>query len=213
MKYWDRGWNPIIGCRRCSEGCENCLSLVSSKKRNPEFKEGQIFLNTKVFERPIGQDGEFICVGSQSDIFIEDATDEVLDTIFCYMESNEQKQKYFVCTKRAERMLDYLQRRELKKKYIFAISAENQKNLDKRWESLKQVPYPIALVLEPLLEDVKLTDEMIDAVSWIVIGEETGEKARQTPKDAIKNLIKSVDKRAPIFCTSKDSEYHENPMS
>lgn len=25
-KYWDRAWNPMIGCRKVSEGCANCYA-------------------------------------------------------------------------------------------------------------------------------------------------------------------------------------------
>lgn len=27
-KYWNRAWNPIIGCKPCSPACENCYAAA-----------------------------------------------------------------------------------------------------------------------------------------------------------------------------------------
>jgi len=35
MKYYNRTWNPTLGCSPCSEGCENCFAreLVEKRKK------------------------------------------------------------------------------------------------------------------------------------------------------------------------------------
>lgn len=25
-KYWDKPWNPVVGCKKISEGCANCYA-------------------------------------------------------------------------------------------------------------------------------------------------------------------------------------------
>lgn len=212
MKYWDRGWNPIIGCVRCSEGCLNCISLASSKKRNRSYTEGEVLLNTKVFERPIGVEGEFIYIGSQSDIFVEPVTDDILDGIFSYVEGSELNQRYLICTKRAERMRDYLENHDLSKEYYFGVSVENQERFEERFNFLREIKYKKVLVLEPLLEKIVLSDDVFDTVSWIVIGRESGKARRFLPTRVLNEVIEQVDGRVPVFCTDDRNSHKEFPF-
>ena len=37
-KYWDKAWNPVIGCRKVSEGCANCYA-AGMAERFPELRD------------------------------------------------------------------------------------------------------------------------------------------------------------------------------
>ena len=36
-KYWDRAWNPIIGCQPCSPACANCYAAALAKRFHKSF--------------------------------------------------------------------------------------------------------------------------------------------------------------------------------
>lgn len=36
-KYWDHAWNPVIGCRKVSEGCANCYAARTMGALRTEF--------------------------------------------------------------------------------------------------------------------------------------------------------------------------------
>lgn len=37
-KYWNKAWNPVIGCRKVSEGCANCYA-DGMAERFPELQD------------------------------------------------------------------------------------------------------------------------------------------------------------------------------
>lgn len=37
-KYWDKAWNPIIGCRKVSEGCANCYAARTMERFGQSFE-------------------------------------------------------------------------------------------------------------------------------------------------------------------------------
>lgn len=40
-KYWNKAWNPVIGCRKVSEGCANCYA-AGMAERFPELQIRQV---------------------------------------------------------------------------------------------------------------------------------------------------------------------------
>ena len=73
-------WNPWHGCRKCSEGCENCYMYYLDAKRNRDG--AQIYRTGSAFRYPLSRDrsgrykvrsGEMLRVCMTSDFFLEEA--------------------------------------------------------------------------------------------------------------------------------------------
>ena len=63
-KYWDKAWNPIIGCKPCSPACKNCYAAAWAKRFGQSFEPHK---SSKV--RP-PRKGIVFC-GNMTDIFRE----------------------------------------------------------------------------------------------------------------------------------------------
>ena len=128
---WTRGddgsegksWNPLRGCTRVSQGCENCyaervaarfsghgkpyegLAEMTSKgprwTRKVRFVEDALTLPLR-WKKPAR-----VFVNSMSDLFHEDVPDEWIDRIFAVMALAPQH-TFMVLTKRPERMRTYI---------------------------------------------------------------------------------------------------------
>ena len=73
-------WNPWHGCRKCSEGCENCYMYFLDRMR--EQDGSRIYRTKNGFRYPLSRNrqgqykvrsGEMIRVCMTSDFFLEEA--------------------------------------------------------------------------------------------------------------------------------------------
>ena len=73
-------WNPWHGCRKCSEGCENCYMYFLDRMRDQDGS--RIYRTKNGFRYPLSRDrqgrykirsGEMIRVCMTSDFFLEEA--------------------------------------------------------------------------------------------------------------------------------------------
>ena len=104
-------WNPWHGCRKCSEGCENCYMYFLDGLRD---KDGSEIYRTKAgFRYPLSKDrngrykvqsGEMIRVCMTSDFFLEEA-DAWRDEAWSIMRQRPDV-KFFLLTKRPQRVRD-----------------------------------------------------------------------------------------------------------
>ena len=102
-------WNPWHGCRKCSEGCENCYMYFLDRMR--EQDGSRIYRTKNGFRYPLSKDrqgkykvksGEMIRVCMTSDFFLEEA-DEWRDEAWSVMRERKDV-KFFLLTKRPERV-------------------------------------------------------------------------------------------------------------
>ena len=104
-------WNPWHGCKKCSEGCQNCYMYYLDFLRD---KDGSEIYRTKAgFKYPLSKyrdgtykvkSGEMIRVCMTSDSFLEEADiwrDEAEAII-----KQRSDVKFFLLTKRPERVAD-----------------------------------------------------------------------------------------------------------
>lgn len=73
-KYWDKAWNPVIGCKPCSPACENCYAAAWAKRFGQSFEPHL----SKGPRRP-PRKGIVFC-GNMTDIFIQH---EALVLLYC----------------------------------------------------------------------------------------------------------------------------------
>lgn len=116
ISWCDRTWNPIIGCRKISAGCEKCYAETMARRLNAmgvtgyekvigsNGWTGSVTLVDRKIQEPMKRKKPatiFVC--SMSDLFCEGVPDEWLYYVWAVMALCPQH-TFVVCTKRAERM-------------------------------------------------------------------------------------------------------------
>jgi protein gp37 len=119
IEWTDKTWNPVVGCRRISEGCRHCYAKTLHDQRHKAFKEGkkvpaqyakpfeQVQLMPDRLRDPLSWRKPCrVFVNSVSDLFHEDVNFEFIDRVFTTMALAKQH-TFQVLTKRPERMREY----------------------------------------------------------------------------------------------------------
>jgi protein gp37 len=134
--YKGETWNPIIGCSKVSEGCDNCYAermanrLVSNQKTSVKYAgiiknrkwSGVLTLASETMYKPFSwKKPRAIFVCSMGDIFHESVKQEWIDKVMIIAALRPQHLFIFL-TKRSERMAQY-----------FAVGKENLLN---RWTEI-----------------------------------------------------------------------------
>ena len=141
-------WNPWHGCRKCSEGCENCYMFYNDALRG---KNGADIYRTKTgFRYPLSKDrkghykvqsGETLRVCMNSDFFLEEADpwrEEAWDIIH-----QRSDVKFWLLTKRPERVAEHLpwDWGDGWENVMFNVTCENQRRADERIPILLDLPF------------------------------------------------------------------------
>ena len=140
-------WNPWHGCRRCSEGCDNCYMYYLDARRGGD---GSVVTRTGNFRYPLSRDrsgayqvksGELIRVCMTSDFFLEDADDWRREAWSIMAQRPDVK--FFLLTKRPERVAAHLPRDWGGgwAHVMLNVSCENQRRADERIPILLDLPF------------------------------------------------------------------------
>ena len=141
-------WNPWHGCKKCSEGCQNCYMYFLDAQRG---KNGADIYRTKSgFNYPLSKDrhgrykvqsGEQLRVCMTSDFFLEEA-DEWRSEAWSIIRQRPDV-VFFLLTKRPERVKDCLPYDwgDGWENVFFNVSCENQKRADERIPILLSLPF------------------------------------------------------------------------
>ncbi len=141
-------WNPWHGCKKCSEGCQNCYMYFLDEQRG---KSGADIYKTKSgFNYPLSKDrrgrykvesGEQLRVCMTSDFFLEEA-DLWRDEAWRIMRQRPDV-VFFLLTKRPERVAQCLPYDWGNgwENVFFNVSCENQKRADERIPILLSLPF------------------------------------------------------------------------
>ena len=141
-------WNPWHGCKKCSEGCDNCYMYFLDAQRG---KSGAEIYRTKAgFNYPLSRDkngvykiksGEQIRVSMTSDFFLEEA-DEWRNDAWSIIRRRPDV-VFFLLTKRPERVRECLPYDwgDGWENVFFNVTAENQRRADERVPILLSLPF------------------------------------------------------------------------
>ena len=192
IEWTEQTWNPSAGCTKISAGCKNCYAEIMATRLQAMNVEGyengfQFNIVPSRLNDPFKRKKPTIFfVNSMSDIFHEKMPNEYLDKIFNVIENTPQH-TYQVLTKRAERMFDYLSKREIPKNIWLGVTVENKKDGLPRIDKLRKIKATVLfLSIEPLLEDLgQINFENID---WIIVGGESGNRARPMEENWVLNI-------------------------
>jgi len=189
----DRGknWNVVTGCDKYSDGCLNCYAEVTTvwlKRLGQKVYQDHGFNLTfhherlnwplerfaKKPKRPVRS-----FVTDMGDLFHAKVPDEFIYQVFETMLKVPQH-RFFVLTKRAERLGDLGTKLPWKPWIWAGVTVESNKYLD-RIDQLKKLLPEVNkfLMLEPLLSEMPKLD--LDGIDWVVVGGETDERMRFRP--------------------------------
>lgn len=205
IEWCDSTWNPIQGCSPASEGCQNCYArgIAERFKGTKAYPDGfKVSFHPERLQQPLKWKKPrkvFVC--SMGDLFHDDVKEEWIHEVLTRM-GNYNHHTYFVLTKRPERMEMVLDKYtndfpELMWPHIwFGVSVEDNASI-LRIATLMSIPGINRFVsFEPLLE--VLNEDRLDlaganGVDWMIVGAETGSKARVMPVEAAFQLCEFAD--------------------
>jgi len=208
IEWTDATWNPVRGCTKISPGCAHCYAEVFAERFRgvPGHPYEQGFdlrlVPDKLLEPLRWQQSRMIFVNSMSDLFHEDVPDEYIELVALVMETADWH-TYQVLTKRASRLSELL-RTKLKSAadaphIWWGVSVENRRvGLPRISELAKSGARTTFLSIEPLLEDLGTID--LSAVSWVIVGGESGAGARPIDRKWVTSLRRQCrDAAVPFF--------------
>lgn len=218
IEWTERVWNPTTGCNKVSQGCKNCYAELMHKrlmKMSPEkyakpFLDGAYSHLDTLTIPATWKKPSLVFVNSMSDLFHEDISFEFIAAVFSVM-SDIDRHTYQVLTKRPERMVKFYewQAARLGAEWMpsnnvwIGVSVEDQETADKRIPYLLQCKAAVRfLSCEPLLGIIKFkpvvwetllgnmqTPGLFTGIDWIIVGGESGHKARPLNPEWVKHIL------------------------
>ena len=206
-KYWTKAFNPVVGCKKISEGCQNCYAAGVVKRFGinggifaPEFMP-----NAKPPKKGV------VFVGNMTDIFGEWNDFFDIKKIICQLNSSATN---LILTKRAYRLdivdaIGELVQDEIMNSCWFGVTCENQQraeeripdllsiNVSHRWLSLEPLLGPVDLSY-PCFRSVNFGHEL--GVDWVVVGAESGPNRRECKVEWIESIVEQCRAaNVPVF--------------
>ena len=219
-KYWDRAWNPVVGCKPCSPACDNCYAAAMAKRFGMSFAphDGKA-------ENPPRR-GVVFC-GNMTDLFGGWCGGDEEEYIRRSL-GRSGKATYLWLTKRPHAMCETLSHgaailRDDPDDVIpfrdcefgnqwFGFTAENQEWYDKRfneWRRKKPDWVNGWLSAEPLLGPIDLHLNYIAPedmpFAWVVVGCESGPNRRPCNVEWVEGVVSQCLARGvPVFVKQLD---------
>lgn len=202
-------WNPWHGCKKISEGCDNCYMYFLDKMRDANGAE--IYKTKAGFDYPLHKNkkgsykvksGEQIRVCMTSDFFLEEA-DEWREEAWEIIRTRCDV-RFFLLTKRAERVRDCLPKDWEKgwENVFFNVTAENQSRADERIPILLDLPFKHKGVMcAPFIGEIHLEKYLKSGqIKQVICGGENYDGARPCNYDWVKFLRSECEYYNTNFC-------------
>lgn len=203
IEWTEMTWNPTTGCTKISAGCKFCYAEVMSKRLHAmgvkKYKDiFKLRIHPHELETPYKwKKPKVVFVNSMSDLFHEDVPLDFIQKVFKVMNENPQH-KFQVLTKRADLVAKYDKQLTWSKNIWMGVSVEDERVID-RIDFLRQTNAKIKfLSLEPLIG--ALPNLKLKKINWVIVGGESGHKARPIKKEWILDIKKKCDAaQVPFF--------------
>ena len=218
IEWTDVTWNPVTGCNKVSAGCKHCYAMAAGKKSNGYENGFKVTLRLDRLNEPFAiKKPSRIFVCSMADLFHDDVPDEYIEKVFKVMGGAIDCYGHIfqVLTKRSERLKEITNRISfgdglvLKQKSPYypclqfvneiwiGVTVENKDSLH-RIQDLKDSSAKVKfLSCEPLLEDLGELD--LTGISWVIVGGESGSKARPMHPDWVRNIQRQCQEQGVAF--------------
>ncbi|MEO7357755.1 MAG: phage Gp37/Gp68 family protein [Ignavibacteria bacterium] len=190
IEWTQMTWNPTTGCNKLSPGCKFCYALTMTKRLEAmgleKYKNGfKLTVHPDTLSIPYQwKKPKTVFVNSMSDLFHKDIPLEYLMKVFKVMNDNLQH-TFQILTKRADVLAKYDLANLINwtPNIWMGVSVENDR-VTERIDFLRNTRAKIKfLSLEPLIGP--LTNLNLKNIDWVIVGGESGFKARPVMKDWI----------------------------
>jgi len=195
-------WNPITGCSKISEGCQNCyaarLAVRLQRMGNAKYANGfNLTLHEDCLNEPYSwKKPALIFVNSMSDLFHVDVSLEYIQRIFDVM-NNNRHHVFQVLTKRADRLESIASYLNWSDNIWLGVTVENNRHKD-RINCLRNTPAKTKFIsFEPLISDVGIVD--LHEIHWAIIGGESGWGARPMQESWVINIKNQCEQQGVLF--------------
>lgn len=205
IEWTNETWNPVTGCTKHSEGCQNCYAEKMTKRLaamgQEKYKDGfgKVCFHNKELRREHRAGNRqkhniMIFVNSMSDTFHKDVTFGEINSILTHCSLWDENNTFQILTKRAERLPDF----KYPENVWLGVTVEMAK-YKSRMQYLKQTDAKIKfLSCEPLLEDLGELD--LSGIDWVICGGESGPGARPCNPNWVRNIQKQcAEQKVPFF--------------
>jgi len=196
-------WNPITGCTKHSDGCQNCYAeKMAQRLKNMGLKKYEnafsLSLHPENIEDPLSmKKPQTIFVCSMSDIFHKDVPDDFILKLFDVM-NRAYWHTFQVLTKRAERISELNNKINWTENIWLGTTVENSKVLHRIDHLRKSNAHIKFLSIEPLLEN--LGELNLNNIDWVIVGGESGPKSRPIEEEWVLNIKEECNKsNVPFF--------------
>ena len=203
IEWTEQTWNPAVGCSKVSPGCAHCYAEVMAGRlkamRVKGYENGfRLTLLPRRLEEPIRRKQPTVYfVNSMSDLFHEEIPDSYLRQVMAVMRQ-ASIHTFQILTKRAERMAEFLRLEKSPCNVWVGVTVENRAHGLPRLDALRRISAPIRFVsAEPLLEDLGEID--LTGVDWVIVGGESGPKARPMKREWVLNIKRQCDEQRVDF--------------
>ena len=216
IEWTDETWNPVTGCSRVSPGCDNCYMfalyprLKGMSVPGYDARPDVVQLQPGRLNLPLTwKQPRRVFVNSMSDAFHRDVPDDYVLSMFQVMKQSidHAGHVFQILTKRPGRAVAWWQEHSSyfpegwPENIWLGTSVENQKYTP-RLTVLARVPAPIRFAsIEPFLGPVDLTAWLsAGALSWVIVGGESGQRARSMDLKWLDSLKSQCEKsHVPLF--------------
>lgn len=229
-KWWTKSWNPVTGCKKISPGCRNCWAenfakRFAGKNGYPKDKPFMVVPRPERLEElgKFRKLGERVAVCLMSDIFHGRIPGRFIYHIFREMASYHNVHQFFILTKRVERMAGAMPiiKAAIKRDGFpsglphvwLGVSIESAEYLS-RLNSLRSIEHHKKFIsFEPLLGTINPNILDLTGIKWVIVGGETGKKARQMTITAAQCLVTAAGRQGvPLYFKSWGDYYKNLPV-
>ncbi|MBP5510851.1 MAG: DUF5131 family protein [Kiritimatiellae bacterium] len=201
-RYWDKPWNPWLGCRPVSPACDNCYARRATVERFGQCFEPH---RTKRYNNPPTK-GVVFC-GNMTDLFGEWVSNNELSNI---IGATSLTAVNLFLTKRTERLEIASHWDDRYGSRWFGMTAENQEWYDRRIDGFRASAFSHGwLSAEPLLGPIDLGLGYIAPedipFGWVAVGCESGPERRPCKLEWVESIVRQCgDARIPVFVKQLD---------
>ena len=212
IEWCDASWNPWYGCDRVSSGCLNCYAESKWARRAGVEFFGNVQRSKSMFAAPLKWETPKLIFTCSLGDFFHPAADPWRDEAWSVIRETPHH-TYQILTKRPQRITENLPwppSEEPWHNVWIGTSVEAQKYVYRIPELLEVRAVVRFVSAEPLLGPLDLSIHMLmePPLHWVIIGGESGPRARPMRLDWARDLVQQCKRaRVPVFV--KQLSQHE----
>ena len=202
IEWTDKTWNPATGCSKVSTGCKNCYAEIMANRLHAmgvaKYVNGFTpVIHEETLEEPLTwkkPHNIFVC--SMADLFHEEISFEFIDKVMSTIKKASHH-RFQILTKRTKRMAEYFTSTDIPENVWLGTTVESPTE-KYRIDILRNLKASILfLSCEPLVEDLGTID--LTNIDWLIVGGESGGRARPMKADWVRCLLKQADEQKTAF--------------